>query len=427
MSDILCVYENLLEHNEWCEKKVLMEIAEWIVEKSNTDIKLDLTKYSKQRTLSYLPPLSPTLKHLILPPNPYLKELPPLPEGLETLICAGSLFLTKLPPLPKSLRHLNISKTKITHLNIRDLPNLEYLNMSELNVGTETIYFPSSLKYLDIRKTNMGKFDNFPSSLTYLDCGYTPMGELPSLPTGLKTLKCDRVRLDALPLLPASLLHVDLCYTKIKEIPALPPQLEYFDMSYTEIKEIPPLPDSLKYFDMHHTTSVRDLPALPPTLTYLNISDTDIRYLPPTLPPTLETFKFTDMYFLTPPIPDVSYIKDCRSSYIEQTYKLIKHTKISDIEDIFGYGGRNELDHEYEFRASINSEYTVTDADDYLQYWEPKYNLRFFYDTKESVHVMTIKFDSVNYKEVNTFLAKYKFLFRHQKTPTTFADTESPQ
>jgi len=81
--------------------------------------------YAANNQLTSLPSLPAGLTHLSVHDN-QLTALPALPEGLLILWCHNNR-LTELPKLPSSLTRLYCHGNRLTSLDIRGLPDLEYL------------------------------------------------------------------------------------------------------------------------------------------------------------------------------------------------------------------------------------------------------------------------------------------------------------
>jgi hypothetical protein len=197
----------------------------------------------------------PNLKYLMVSSN-QIKSVSNLPNDLAYLDLSNNP-ITELEVLPCGLKYLLIVQTKIKSINLIELENLEYLDISINDLNTQCLDgLPSSLTYLNCSQCGISGLNNLPTSLTklicinneiktldmlpesleYLDCDHNKITKLDNLPNSLNKLICSNNLITSLDNLPANLTELNCEINNIQQLKNLPPKLKKSNIKYTKLK-----------------------------------------------------------------------------------------------------------------------------------------------------------------------------------------------
>lgn len=149
--------------------------------------------------------------------------------------------------LPTNLKYLDLSNNPIKEL--KKLPNkLEYLLIVQTRIKSIELLELDNLKYLDLSLNELDTYclDGLPSSLDYLNCSQTGITKLNNLPSSIGTLICTNNQITSLDMLPENLKVLFCAHNKITKLDDLPNGLKELVCSNNEIIELNNLPNSLK-------------------------------------------------------------------------------------------------------------------------------------------------------------------------------------
>lgn len=167
----------------------------------------------------------PNLKYLMASSN-QIKSISNLPNNLKYLDLSNNP-IGGLENLPSGLKYLLIVKTKIKSINLIELENLEYLDISLNELNTHCLDgLPSSLIYLNCSQCRVVRLDNLPTSITKLVCVNNEIKTLNMLPETMEYLDCDHNQITKLDDLPNGLNTLICSNNLITELNNLPPKLK---------------------------------------------------------------------------------------------------------------------------------------------------------------------------------------------------------
>lgn len=202
---------------------------------SNNQIKADID------FISY-----PNLKYLLASGN-LINSVSNLPSELVYLDLSDNP-LRELENLPLGLKYLLIVQTKLTKINLIELENLQYLDISINNLSSCIDGLPSNLIYLNCSQCEITRLDNLPFMLKNLVCINNNIKSLDMLPQCLEYLNCNHNQITNLNDLPNNLKELVCSNNKITELNNLPQKLIKLNCENNEIIKFNNLPKKLKEF-----------------------------------------------------------------------------------------------------------------------------------------------------------------------------------
>jgi len=185
------------------------------------------------------------LKYLICSSNK-IKSISNLPLELVYLDISDNQ-LENLDNLPSGLEYLLVSQTGLTQINLIELENLKYLDISINNLGSCVNALPSNLIHLNCSQSNVTKLDNLPFGLEKLICVNNDIKSLDMLPESLEYLDCDHNQITKLDNLPQNLIELVCSNNLIVELNNLPPKLTKLNCEKNKITKFTNLPKLTKF------------------------------------------------------------------------------------------------------------------------------------------------------------------------------------
>ena len=206
---------------------------------------LDFSNNQVQKNVDFIG--YPNLKYLICSSNK-IKSISNLPSGLIYLDISDNQ-LNILENLPPGLEYLLVSQTYITQINLIQLENLKYLDISINNLYSCVDRLPNSLIYLNCSQCDVIKLDNLPIGLKELICINNKIKSLDMLPESLEYLNCDHNIIVKLDNLPCNLDKLVCSNNKISQLNNLPKKLTKLNCKKNNIKHFLNLPHTLTEFE----------------------------------------------------------------------------------------------------------------------------------------------------------------------------------
>lgn len=179
------VYENILNHDKWVNKKDSYTItAEDILKiKCTTEIIISDKPHLELDGIENFCNLSKLVVN-----NSNLTQLPELPAKLTTLDCSNNK-LSCLPHLPSCLKYLDASCNNLTYLpNLPNSLELLYVNFNKL----ERFPLPisSNLSVISCANNKFRAMPILPRSVDILNVSNNNLTSLTNLPEKITTLRC---------------------------------------------------------------------------------------------------------------------------------------------------------------------------------------------------------------------------------------------
>ena len=187
--------------------------------------------------------LYPNLKYLLCSNN-YIKSISNLHEKLIYLDISNNPF-EEIPNLPLGLEYLLMVQTKITKIDILELENLKYLDISLNNISSCLDKLPNGLIYLNCSQCNIEKINNLPFGLTHLICINNKIKYLDMLVDSLEYLNCDHNQITELNNLPNNLNELICSNNLITNLDNLPKYLNKLKCDKNEITILNNIPNNL--------------------------------------------------------------------------------------------------------------------------------------------------------------------------------------
>jgi Leucine-rich repeat (LRR) protein len=213
--------------------KKIFSIEYWDFSNNQVDGDIDFISYTK-------------LKYLLASGN-QITSVSNLQSDLIYLDLSDNPLI-KLENLPFGLRYLLIVKTKLKKINLIELENLQYLDISINNFNSCIDGLPSNLIYLNCSQCEIIKLDNLPFSLKKLVCVNNQIKSLDMLPLCLEYLDCDHNQIINLNNLPNNLKELVCSNNEITELNNLPQNLIKLNCDYNQIINFNNLPNNLTEF-----------------------------------------------------------------------------------------------------------------------------------------------------------------------------------
>lgn len=165
----------------------------------------------------------PNLKYLLASSN-QIESVLNLPQNLIYLDLSDNP-LCDLENLPVGLKYLLIVQTQLVKIDLSELENLEYLDISINNLSSCIDNLPSNLVYLNCSQCVITKLNNLPFSINKLICINNEIKSLDALPESLEYLDCDHNKITQLDNLPNNLKELICSNNKITNLDNIPSQL----------------------------------------------------------------------------------------------------------------------------------------------------------------------------------------------------------